>query len=180
MSVTYEMMVDWDATNWLDTPDFSEDIDDITGYVKTYRTNRGKDKELGNCPAGILSLTLNNADKRFSPPYSSSPLYEKMRPWLPVRLRATINGDTQTVYTGFISRISVNPSIKKREAYLYCTDGTDLLARNMVTQDKNTRTAITDGGAIGRILDATGWPSSKRSIDEEGGNIVECPSTTEF
>ena len=105
----------------------------------------------------------------------------KMRPWLPVRVRATVVGvATHVVYSGFISKISVNPHINVREAYLYCTDGMDLLARQMVTQDGNTRTTMNDGTAIGRVLDASGWPSTKRSIDTDGGNIVQYPATVEF
>jgi len=150
MSITYEVKVDWDATDWTATPDFSQGIDDISSYVKTIYTDRGKKVELGNIPAGVLDITLNNSDKRFSPPYAAGPLYGKMRPWLPVRVRATVNGTTQTVYTGFISRISVNPHRGVQEAYLYCTDGMDLLARNMVSVDKTDRSMVTDGdtGAI--------------------------------
>ena len=175
-------MVDWDATNWLDTPDFSEGIDDISSYVKyPFRMHRGKDVELGNVPAGILNLTLNNSDKRFSPTYGAGPLFGKMRPWLPVRVRGNVAGaGFVTFYTGFISRISVDPHENKQEAYLYCTDGMDLLARNMVTEDKDQRTETTDGGAVDRLLDAAGWPDAKRSIDTDGGDIVLSPDLTEF
>jgi len=180
MSIVYEEKVDWDATDWLATPDFSQAIDDITGYVKSISIDRGKKTELGNIPAGTLDITLNNADKRFSPPYDKGPLYGKIRPWLPVRIRATINGDTQTIYTGFISRISVNPDMDVQEAYLYCTDGMDLLARNMVAVDKSNRSMVTDGAAIGYVLDGAGWPASKRSIDTDTGAIVNYPTTTEY
>ena len=181
MSITYEIMVDWDATDWLATPDFSEGIDDISAYIKHIYIDRGKGVELGNIPSGTLDLTLNNEDKRFSPTYTSSPLYGKMRPWLPIRVRATVTGGSAiTFYTGFISRISVNPHLDTREAYLYCTDGMDLLARNMVSADKTNREMITDGAAIGRVLDGAGWPASKRSIDVDTGAIVNYPQTTEY
>jgi len=181
MSITYEVKVDWDATDWTAVPDFSQAIDDISIYVKTIYTDRGKGVELGNIPAGTLDITLNNTDKRFSPPYAASPLFGKMRPWLPVRVRATINGGGAiTFYTGFISRISVNPHMGVQEAYLYCTDGMDLLARNMVSSDKGERSMITDGAAIGRVLDGAGWPASKRSIDVDTGAIVNYPTTTEY
>ena len=181
MTITYEYMVDWDATDWRDTPDFSEAIDDITNYVKSPYILRGKDDELGNMVAGTLDLVLNNADKRFSPPYAAGPLYGKIRPWLPIRVRATVAGvGTYTVYTGFISRIRVNPHPDVQEAYLYCTDGMDLLARQMVTQDGNTRTTMCDGEAVGKVLDASGWPAAKRSIDVDGGDIVKYPATVEF
>jgi len=181
MSITYKVHVDWDATDWQDTPDFSEAIDDITSYIKNIYIDRGKKVEQGNIPAGTLDLTLYNEDKRFSPTYGAGPLFGKMRPWLPVRVRATVTGGAAIdFYTGFISRISVNPLIDVQEAYLYCTDGMDLLARNMIAVDKTERSMVTDGAAIGYVLDNAGWPASKRTIDIDGGAIVNYPSTTEF
>ncbi len=181
MSITYEVMIDWDATDWQATPDFSEAIDDISAYVKTIYTDRGKGVELGNIPAGTLDMTLRNSDGRFSPTYGAGPLFGKMRPWLPVRVRATVTGGAAiTFYTGFISRISVNPDPDVLEAYLYCTDGMDLLARNMVAVDKGDRSMVTDGAAIGYVLDGAGWPASKRSIDVDTGAIVNYPTTTEY
>jgi len=181
VSITYEYMVDWDAVDWRATPDFSEAIDDISDYVKPMNIDRGKDNELGNAPAGTLTITLKNGDNRFSACYAASPLFGKIRPWLPVRVRATVVGvATHVVYTGFISKISVNPHINVQEAYLYCTDGMDLLARQVVTQDGNTRTTTSDGGAFNKVLDASGWPSTKRAVDTDGGQIINYPATVEF
>ena len=178
--ITYSVHVDWDATDWKATPDFSEAIDDITNYVKSHYIDRGKNQEQGNNQAGTLDITLVNSDKRFSPTYADGPLFDKIRPWLPVRVQTTIGEDIQTIYTGFISRIRVNPDINRQEAYIYCTDGMDLLARNMVTQDVTNRTKMNDGEAVGRVLDAAGWPIAKRSIDAEGSSIVDYPLTVEF
>jgi len=182
VSITYEVKVDWDATDWLATPDFSEGIDDISSYVKTIYIDRGKKVELGNTPAGTLDITLNNSDGRFSPPKPApSPLAGKMRPWLPVRVRAIVSGGALiTFYAGFISKISVNPHKSVQEAYLYCTDGMDLLARNMVAVNKSDRNMVTAGAAVGYVLDGAGWPAGKRSIDTDTGAIVNYPSTTEY
>lgn len=183
MSIVYEIMVDWDATDWRATPDFSEAIDDISAYVKnnSIYVDRGKKVEDGNIPAGTVDLTLDNSDKRFSPPYTAGPLFGKIRPWLPIRMRASISGGAfLTFYTGFISRISVNPHLSVLEAYLYCTDGSDLLARNMISLDKGERSTITDGAAVGYLLDGAGWPASKRSIDTDTPAIVNYPQTTEY
>ena len=179
--IVYEVHVDWDAVNWLNVPDFTDGIDDITAYVKNkFYIDGGKKVELGNSPAGTLDLILNNADKRFSPVYAASPLYGKMRPWLPVRVQGTVTGGAAIViYTGYISRISCNPHLDIQEAYLYCTDGLDLMARNMVTVDQGQRTEMSAGDAVGHVLDAAGWSTSKRSIDTDGGNILNYPNVSE-
>lgn len=181
MSIAYEFDIDWDATDWRAVPDFSEAIDNITRYVKSHYVARGKEVELGNIPAGTLDITLTNESKRFSPTYGASPLSPKMRPWLPIRVRATVTGGAAIIfYTGFISRISVNPHPDVQEAYLYCVDGMDLLARNMISLDRGERSMVTDGAAIGYILDGSGWPAAKRNIDIDTGAIVNYPQTTEF
>ena len=181
MSLTYEVHVDWDATDWTATPDFSEAIDDITLFVRKIIPDRGKKVELGNIPAGVLDIVLNNSDKRFSPLYASSPLYGKMRPWLPVRVRGTVTGGSAVIiFTGFIARIIVNPHKGIQQAYLYCTDGMDLLARNMVLIDKGDRTMVSDGEAVGLVLDGAGWAVGKRSIDTDTEAIVNYPQTTEY
>jgi len=179
--IAYTVHVDWDATDWTATPDFSEAIDDITNYVKSHYIDRGKNQEQGNNQAGTLDVVLYNTDKRFSPAYADGPLFGKIRPWLPVRVQAAIDGGgALTIYTGFISRIRVNPDLNVQEAYLYCTDGMDLLARNMVSQDKTDTTKMNDGEAIGSVLSATGWPEDKRAIDIDGSSIIKYPTTVEF
>lgn len=181
MSATREIMVDWDATDWTAIPDFSEAIDDITRFVKRIFPDRGKKVSLGNYPAGTLDVILNNADKRFSPPYAAGPLFGKIRPWLPIRVRYTVTGGSaETVFTGFISKIKINPHLDVQEAYLYCTDGMDLLARQMIALDTGERSMITDGAAVNAILDAAGWPADKRAIDLDTPPIVNYPATGEY
>jgi len=181
VSMSIELKVDWEATDWTVAPDYSQDIDDISDYLMEYDIDRGQKVEQGNAPAGVATFTLNNSDGRFSPTNSSSPLYGYIRPWLPIRLRATVNASTYTVYTGFISRILCFPSSRKQIAMFYCTDGMDLLARNMVTQDESTTsTATTDGDAVGYVLDAAGWPALRRNLATDGGNIANYPLTVEY
>lgn len=178
--ITYSIHIDWDATYWKATPNFSEGIDNITNYVKSYYIERGKNQEQGNNQAGTLDIVLDNEDKRFSPTYAAGPLHGKIRPWLPVRVRAIIGENVETIYTGFISKIRINPHLDVQKAYIYCTDGMDWLARNMVTQDETNRTQMNDGEAVGRVLDAAGWPIAKRAIDRKGSEILRYPLTVEF
>jgi len=172
--------VDWDATVWSDTPDFSQAIDNITIYVKSVSIRRGMKTEYGNTPAGTCQIVLDNSSKRFSPVYTSGPLYGKLRPWLPMKVTGTVSSSTYNIYTGYISRISCMPNAQKQEAVLYCTDGMDLLARQVARQQNNERTQGTDGAAIDELLNVGGWSSSCRSIDTDGGALVARPKTMVF
>jgi hypothetical protein len=179
--ITYNFYVDWDNEDWLDYPDFTDSYDEITAYVKRYYIERGKDVELGNVPSGTLDLTLRGGEARFSPLNASSPLYGKIRPWLPVAVYGTVGGgDPEVFYYGYISRLSINPNPAVNEVYIYCTDGMDLLARNMVTQDELNRSLITDGEAIEKILNAAGWSVGNRSIETDTEAVVNYPQTGDF
>lgn len=178
-SVTYEIYVDWDAVNWAADPIFSGD-DDISDDVAQIITTRGKETEEGNAPAATLQIRMKaGLCDKYSPFNSSSPLYGRIRPWLPVRIRATHNSVTHDVYFGFISRITINPKPDRQEVTLYVTDGTDLLARQMVAQDPSITTRMSDGDAVDRILNAAGWSPNRRDIDKDGGSdLLGYPQTT--
>ena len=180
MSMTLEFCVDWDAALWADTPDFTGTYDDISSYVMSYAVVRGQKTELGNTPAGTMELVLNNSSGIFSAVNTAGDLYGLIRPWLPVRFRAVVGVTTYPVYTGFLSRLTCYAHRTRQTAVMYCTDGMDLLARNMVVQNENDRTEATDGAAIEALLNAAGWSASKRSIDTSGGNITKYPVTVEY
>ena len=179
-AITYEVKVDWAGNNWTDTPTFGTDIDDISDYTKTVSYERGKDKELGNSPAATLELRLNNEDGRFSPPNASGPLYSYLIPWKIIRVRAYHNAVWYNEFFGFINRYMIEPHWDVKEAYIYATDGMDVLARQIITQDNDIKTSLREDEAIARILDAAGWASSRRSLDADGQTLTEYPECSVF
>lgn len=185
--MTFEVMVDWDATDWTDDPDFSESYDDISGDVDIggivgLSWERGKQKEEGNAPAATLMVKLRRGlCQRYSPFTTDADLAGKVRPWLPIRVRAYHLGAYTTEYTGFIERISYDPSLAAQSVTFYCTDGTDLLARQLITQDPTDKEICSDGEAIHKILDGAGWPRTRRDIDLDGGSdLLAYPNSTSY
>ncbi len=180
LTITYSVCVDWDASDWSATPDFTTDGDNITSTVKSIRIERGYDREEGTSPAATAEIVLENSSGDYYPTNSGGTYYGKIRIWLPVRIQATHNSVTYDLYRGFISRIQCSPHWQSREAYFYCTDGTDLLAKIIVTQDMDTKTAMTDGEAVEDVLDAAGWSATLRDLDVDGGDIIDMPATTSW
>lgn len=185
--VTFEVCVDWDATDWADTPDFSESYDNISddvdiGGIVGLDWHRGKQKEEGNAPAATLTINLRKGlCQRYSPFTTDADLTGKIRPWLPIRVRAYHLGAYTTLYTGFIERISLNPALSVQSTVFYCTDGTDLLARQLITQDPEDKEICSDGQAMHKILDGAGWPRTKRAIDMDGGDdLLAYPTSTSY
>lgn len=179
--MNYKLHIDWDADDWKGTPDFSQDIDDCSDYLQEVRLSRGQEKEEeGASPAGTLTVRLNNSGHRFTWTDSSSALYGKIRIWLPVRLQADDGSSFVTIYRGFISRITLRPFRRRQYAIIRCTDGTDLLARNMVTEDKDNQTDGNDADAMNNLLNAAGWPADKRSIEDDTPDIMSNPHYREY
>lgn len=185
--IAYEVCIDWDAQDWSVEPDFSEDYDQISGDVDADGINfpgwtRGKQREEGNAPAATCEIRLKpGLCEKYSPFTTDSDLQGKVRPWLPVRVRAYHNEAYTTVFTGFISRFHYNPHPDVQSVILYCTDGMDLLARQLITQDTTDTELCSDGDAIDKILDAAGWSPTRRSIDKDGGDdFVAYPACGEY
>lgn len=185
--IQYGVYIDWEADNWAGTHDFSQEYDDITSDVKTLSWGRGKQREAGNAPAatleiGIKSAVFNEGTEvmKYSPFSGMIPgMY--MRPWLPVKvvalgikdfLNETVDDFTEVIpiYYGYVSSIRVNPHPSILSASFYCTDGTDLLARQIITQNPANKEICDDGRAVEKILDAAGWNLNRRRIDRSGGN----------
>jgi hypothetical protein len=177
--ITWEVMVDWNATDWTATPDFSQAIDDISEDVNFNGWTRGEDTDAGNSPAGTHTLRLKpGLHAKYSLYNAASTLYGLIRPWLPVRIRAIHNLTTYAIFAGFIDEVAVDPAPDRQSVTITITDGADLLARQLITQDFDTRTSMSDGAAIGKVLDAAGWSSSQRNIDTDGGaDLLNYPET---
>ena len=186
-SLAIKLFVDWDCQDWAGTHDFSQSIDDISADVTKIRVTRSFDRQNLTYPAATLEMTLKNENGQYYPTNQASPLYPKIRIWLPVKLQIAwthiVEGSPQTDtydrFYGYLNRILAYPK-KKGYVYFYATDGTDLLAKTIIVQDMDRPTQKTDGAAINDILDAAGWNADRRNIDLTGGTITHWPLTFEY
>jgi hypothetical protein len=62
----------------------------VTGFIAA-EINRGRDNELAQTQTGTLTVTLDNADGRFSPDNAASPYYPNIVPGRQIRLSARYN-----------------------------------------------------------------------------------------
>lgn len=79
-------------TTWLGWASAIEESEwtDETSRVRSIRIARGRDSELDQINPGSCSLTLRNADGRFSPDYAASPLWPNVAPMRLVRVGCTL------------------------------------------------------------------------------------------
>lgn len=75
---------------------------DVTEWVRSVQTKRGRNSELDEFSTGTASIVLSNADRRFDPEYSSSPYFGAVTPGRPVRIRAAYSSTSKNLFFGWI------------------------------------------------------------------------------
>jgi hypothetical protein len=140
MATTWTIAVDWERNG-----DFTGTYDNVTSRVMDARWFIGARKpyqDVGD--EAMLSLTLDNSDKRYSPEYASSPLYGYLVPFRPVRIQSNDGTTTRTHYTGWIEKIE--PEVNhygKRTIKLVCSGAATLFLASAETNleiQENKRT----------------------------------------
>ena len=115
MSASFDSDVDITVEIALDSEPFasSQSFTDISSYVRYFDISRGRSNEFGSFNAGTLSFTVSNQDNRFNPANTSSPYYDsansrtKLQPLKQVRIKATYDSSTYTIFRGFLEAVPV-------------------------------------------------------------------------
>lgn len=115
----------------------SSDIDgnpvwnDISSYVLSVETSRGKSSDLDAYSSGTASIVLNNRSRAFEPNYAASPFYGLIQPFGQVRVISA--GYTQ--FIGVIDSWSFGYSEKGlfATAQINANDNLSILAKNTLT-----------------------------------------------
>ena len=76
---------------------------EITSYVRSVGTSRGKSRELNQFDAGQFSVVLDNRTRAFDPLYTSSPFYSLLKLRQVVYITTTPSYVSATILTGFIT-----------------------------------------------------------------------------
>jgi hypothetical protein len=96
----------WDSALF-NTATFGPDVvwTDISEWVRSVLTSRGFSRDVAAWEAGAATIVLANSDGRFSPANLTGPYVTSgvtgIRPWRPVRVRATYNSITYDVFSGY-------------------------------------------------------------------------------
>lgn len=141
------------APNGFNAGDASNLYDNITQDVKNATFNLGKSNyDQAMIEEGKASLTLDNDSKRYSPEYSSSPLFGKVDN----RRRFTVDIQTSAGvwsrrFTGWTANVEpVTGLTRNREASLKCIQGKTSLDRAKYNQT-NTGDSVTADQIISQI-----------------------------
>lgn len=122
---------------------------------------RGRQSELGTVEAGTLSLTLNNADRKYDPTNAASSYYPNVRPMTRIRVRVrwpqTV-GSWVTRWTGYVTAWTPSyPGPLGAIVQVRAADAFTAFARAQVSIVSNPP-GETTGLAIRTALNVIGWP----------------------
>jgi len=148
---------------------------DVSEYVlEGLRFRRGSTRSQGpfwRYEVGTATVQLDNLDGRFDPlnlsgPYVSAGASE-IRPNLPVRISATLNGTTETMWVGVVDSVDLDyASVTYSTVELRCVDGVAFLqAADFAELSTAVGAGDTARARIERILDHVGWPAAQRDLD---------------
>lgn len=140
--------------------------DDITDYVLNLNTQSGKSSFNDSLPAeGTATFTMNNADERFSPKNTASPLYGYMNQNLKVKVQVYNNTDLawEDVWSGWTSEFDVVPGTTgSNQATIMAQQGLFRLAEgklNVPVQEQVTMDTLARD-----IIEASGWRSTANPL----------------
>jgi hypothetical protein len=119
---------------------------DVSLYVRSISTNRGRQHELNRFEAGTATIVLDNKDGRFSPFNTSSPYNPNVLPFKQIRVRALYNGVVYPIFRGHIQAWPVKwPSPNDSTVEIACVDATKALNLKKATNlSSYSSTILTD------------------------------------
>lgn len=156
---------------------------DVSDYVMEGLTfRRGSTRSQGpfwRYESGSASIELDNVDGRFDPlnlsgPYVSAGVSE-IRPNLPVRISAVVDGTTETMWVGVVDSVDLDyTSVTWSTVKLSCVDGVAFLqAADLPELTTPVGAGDTAAARITRILDRVGWPAGQRDLDSVTANTMQ-------
>lgn len=150
--------VDWDNDG-----NFNDTIEDISGEVKQFFIEAGRDTDLDKAMVGQAGIIVTDTNGKYVPENTTSVLYGSLLPGRAVRIQRVLNGATYELFNGFLDDVLPDPSRYVLEAYLPCVDGLDQLSRIPISMA--LQTSKESGELIDTALDKAGWSATKRLLD---------------
>lgn len=139
-----------------------ENWTDITSDVQSVTISRGRQDATSAIQQSTCTASVIDTTGKYNAANPSSPLYGKLAPSRPMRVRVRYKSVDYILWTGVTSEVIAAPSKHDPVATI---SGVDLLER--LAQEEPSIALVpstTTGAAIGMVLDKVGWWTARRSI----------------
>ena len=177
--------------------DASQTFTDVSAYVRSIETNRGRQHALDDFQTGTCSVVLDNTDDRFNPLNTSSPYYDssagetKVKPFKKIRVSAVYDSVTYRLFTGFITGYpesfggqGVDATVRVQAVDLFKLLNLNTIGSRGWLLGNSSRSLIGTSTRLGyadevekssarinRLLDAFGIPTADRTISTGDLNV---------
>lgn len=98
LSATCRVYIAFSAGPLVASPTWTE----VTSYVRSVRTSRGRSNELDDFGAGTCTVVLDNRDRRFDPDYASGPYFGNLLPRRQIKVEGFHSGGIYPIYRGLV------------------------------------------------------------------------------
>jgi hypothetical protein len=131
---------------------------DISPYLISFDTQRGRQYETDQIGPGTMSVTLDNSDRRFDPTYTAGPYYPNVLPRKRLRLSTVWNSVTYYLFDGYVERWP--PAWAGPDVSTVTVNATDSFLPLATANISGNFPQELSGARISRVLAAAQWPSS--------------------
>ena len=139
---------------------------DVTQYVKSVQTTRGRSRQLDNYNAGTASIVFDNSGRQFDPLNESSPYYPGIKPRGYVRITSA----GFPVFYGLVNDWNIDYSISNNDvAIASCSEPFSVLANQLLSAF--TPSAQLSGARINTVL-------GRDEVDFIGGRVISTGKST--
>lgn len=143
----------------------------VLGVRSAIELTYGRDtnRSLSDIQPGETGLTLDNSSRDYSPDNPNSPLLGMVVPGRHIMIRATFNGQSHTLFNGYLDNYVLVPTRNERAVDVNALDVLQKL--NEATISTELYESVQTGEAMHLLLDAIEWPTDKRDIDHGATTI---------
>jgi len=159
------------GTGILDTnilADSAAIVVDVSNQINYIQTSRGRNALVDQFQTGSLTLRIVDQNGDFNPSNPLSPYSPYLTPMKKVQISATYNGNTYSIFSGFItSYVNTQPKDATEVAYttIQAVDAFRLAYNAQISTVSGTSAGQLSGARINNILDQIDWPATMRDID---------------
>lgn len=138
---------------------------------------RGRKNELNRVETGEGSLLLKDIASDFDPTNTAGRYYPNIRPYIPIRGRATVGGTTYDLFQHFLERLPRTKRVRSvyTERSLTLVDGFEWMNRAGLS-GASYASELT-GTRVANVLNTASWPAALRNIGA-GADTIAAASFT--
>jgi len=119
---------------------------DVTAYVRSWSTRRGRTSELSQFSPGTAQVVLDNRSRLFDPSNTTGTYYGNLLPMRKIRIRASSGVTSATVFTGHVMGWPIDyPGMTDSTVTLQCVDAFRVLAQTTQPVNGYEAKVLADG-----------------------------------